>query len=117
MSYEITNPALEETLVILYSTCSASFIAIVLVSIYIVVFYLCKLESVSWMISAFYVLNITQCLSHSIFFALLASNPDRSPFYYDTKDDESKFQKFDIFELIGSQGFKLLSWLVVIITF
>ena len=78
-----------------------------------VVFYLRKLPSVSWMIIAFYVLTISETFFHFIASALLLINPNESPFVFD--DESTKFIR-DLPELLGLLSFRMLCWLIVIIT-
>ena len=91
MTWEIPNVDMQAALCVLYAVCSASFFMIVVFAIIIVVVYLRRLSSVSWMVKAFYVLTILQATAHGIFFYLLARQPTMSPFYYgdcENKDTE-----------------------------
>ena len=54
MAWEEASPAMQETLSLLYAFCSASFFMIVILAIFIVLVYLRRLNSVSWMIIVFY---------------------------------------------------------------
>ena len=57
MEWEIPSD-MQAILRILYAVCSACFFMIVILAIVIVLVYLRRLNSVSWMIKAFYVLTI-----------------------------------------------------------
>ena len=65
------------------------------------------------MIHAFYMLTLIQASSHALYFLVLGIYPERSPFYFDGNAHITT----SVFELIGSQGYKLLCWLILIITF
>ena len=65
------------------------------------------------MIYAFYLLTLISATSHAIFFFVLGCYPTRSPFYFDGNDQIIT----SVLELIGGQTFKLLCWLIIVITF
>ena len=92
---------------------SAAFSGVTGFAVHNLVRHIRKLESVSWMIYAFYVLSLMSATSHAIFFLVLGCYPRRSPFYFDGNDEITT----SVLELIGSQSFKLLCWLIIAITF
>ena len=92
---------------------SAAFSGVTGFAVHNLVRHIRKLESVSWMIYAFYVLSLMSATSHAIFFLVLGCYPRRSPFYFDGNDQIIT----SVLELIGGQTFKLLCWLIIVITF
>ena len=70
------------------------------------------------MIWAFYVLAIGSVTLLGAFYSVLAYDPDRSPFYHRKDKEEDYYYNFmDVIEIIGCECWRLLSWLVLLITF
>lgn len=113
----VSNPTALAFLRAFYIFTALCFISLTIFAIHNVKKYVIR-KKVSWMIWAFYVLATLTLVFHSIYFTVLAVQPYRSPFYHRENADEDGYLKFmDLLELLGSGCWRLLSWLVLVITF
>lgn len=117
MKHFVQNETALVFLRVIYIFTALCFTSLTVFAIYNMKKYVIRMK-VKWMIRAFYVLAILTLVFHSVYFTTLAVQPWRSPFYHrEDASEDGYFKYMDLLELCGSGCWRLLSWLVLVITF